>query len=107
VHESSWVQATLTDAVRPAQAMDRLRVRFPHALALRFAPEGGGPAPSRTVSEGKGAHEISLDFVALVRGAPATDEESALLREALDCCSEDPDLVAERRSTLHGDPVSR
>ena len=41
--EDSWVQATLTDAVRPVQAMDRLRVRFPHALALRFAPAGGGP----------------------------------------------------------------
>jgi exonuclease SbcD len=98
VHESSWVQVTLIDAVRPVQAMDRLRVRFPHALALRFAPEGGDPAPSRTVSAGKGAHEIALDFVALVRGAAASGEESALLREALDCCPEDHDLVAERRT---------
>jgi exonuclease SbcD len=106
VHESSWVQATLTDAVRPAQAMDRLRGRFPHALALRFAPEGGDPAPSRTVSAGKGAHEISLDFVALVRGAAASDAESALLREALDCCPEDPDLVVERSTTPHVDPVA-
>ncbi len=102
-HESSWVQVTLTDDVRPVQAMDRLRVRFPHALALRFAPAGVPPATDRTVSTGKSAHEISLDFVGLVRGAAATDEESALLRDALDCCPEDVDLLPERRTDL---PVS-
>ena len=94
---------TLTDDVRPVQAMDRLRVRFPHALALRFAPAGVPPATDRTVSTGKSAHEISLDFVGLVRGAAATDEESALLRDALDCCPEDVDLLPERRTDL---PVS-
>ena len=42
-----WVQATLTDRHRPVRAMERLRTRFPHALALRFAPVGGVEAPAR------------------------------------------------------------
>ncbi len=46
VHEDSWVQATLTDELRPVRAMEQLRIRFPHALALRFAPPGGEQAPA-------------------------------------------------------------
>jgi exonuclease SbcD len=92
-HEGSWVQATLTDDVRPLQAMDRLRARFPHALVLAFEPASGSApgAPSARV-EGRGDHDIALDFVAEMRGAVATDEESALLRDAFDSCCEDPDL---------------
>jgi exonuclease SbcD len=91
-HEGSWVQATLTDDVRPLQAMDRLRARFPHALVLAFEPASGSApgAPSARV-EGRGDHDIALDFVAEMRGAVATDEESALLRDAFDSCCEDPD----------------
>jgi exonuclease SbcD len=102
VHEHSWVQATLTDAVRPAQAMERLRTRFPHALTLRFAPPGGVEAPTRLATTGKSAHEIALDFVSHVRGTPARSGESALLRSALECCSEDPDLVVERDAVVSG-----
>ena len=99
-HESAWVQATLTDAVRPTRAMERLRTRFPHTLALRFAPEGGEEAPSRPATVGKSAHAIALDFVNHVRGAPATPDESDLLRTALECCSDDPDLVVERDTVV-------
>jgi exonuclease SbcD len=102
VHEDSWVQATLTDAVRPVRAMERLRTRFPHALALRFAPPGGDQATARPVTSGKSAHEISLDFVSHVRGTPATVDESDLLRTALECCSEDPDLVLDRDAVVSG-----
>ncbi len=102
VHEDAWLQVTLTDDVRPAQAMERLRARFPHALALRFAPAGGGAAPTRPVTTGKAAHEISLDFVRHVRGASATPEEAALLRAALECCSEDPDLRLDRDAVVSG-----
>jgi exonuclease SbcD len=99
VHEASWVQATLTDATRPLQAMDRLRTRFPHTLVLGFEPTGGGPGSvplART--HGRSDHTISLDFVAEMRGVPATPEESALLLAAADACCEDPDfdvLVSE------------
>ncbi len=93
--EAAWVQATLTDSARPAAAMDRLRVRFPHALALRFAPIGEERRPVREPTEGKSAHEIALDFVDHVRGGPATDTEAALLDEALACCPDDRDLLPE------------
>jgi exonuclease SbcD len=93
-HEGAWVQATLTDPVRPVRAMEQLRARFPHALALHFAPVGGERGSRRRPTQGRSAHEISLDFVHHVRGTPATAEESDLLLAALECCSEDPDLVA-------------
>ena len=101
-HEDSWVQVTLTDDVRPLQAMDRLRARFPHALALRFAPRGGEQEPPRLSTAGRSAHDITQDFVTHVRGVPATDSESDLLRTALECCSEDPDLVAGRDAVVSG-----
>jgi exonuclease SbcD len=102
VHEDSWVQATLTDDVRPVQAMERLRTRFPHALALRFAPSSGETQPLRVATGDRSAHGVTLDFVAHVRGTPATDAESELLREALECCSDDPDLVAARDAVVSG-----
>jgi exonuclease SbcD len=89
--EHAWVQATLTDAIRPAQAMSRLQERFPHTVALLFAPEGGGTAHHRVPLAGRSDHEIAVDFVAAVRGLPATTEESALLRDACDACVADPD----------------
>jgi exonuclease SbcD len=89
--EAAWVQATLTDAVRPAQAMARLQERFPHTVALQFAPAGGPARAERVPLEGRSDHAIAVDFVAAVRGAPATDPESALLRAACDACAGDPD----------------
>src|SRR5690606_22962266 len=38
--EDHWLQVVLTDPERPRAAMDRLRARFPHTLALSFEPEG-------------------------------------------------------------------
>ena len=99
-HESAWVQATLTDAVRPTRAMERLRTRFPHALALRFAPDGGEEAPSRPATAGKSAHAIALEFVSHVRGAPATPASPSCCRPALECCTDDPDLVVERDAVV-------
>jgi exonuclease SbcD len=102
VHVASWVQATLTDDTRPVRAMERLRARFPHALSLRFDPAGGERPRDRPATFGKSAHEVSLDFVRHVRGAPATPEESDLLGTALECCSEDPDLVAGLDAVVSG-----
>lgn len=92
-HEDAWVHATLTDAVRPMQAMDRLRSRFPHTLVLAFEPTGGDRI-SVPVARGHGRsdHAIALDFVAELRGTPATKAESALLQSAVDACCEDPDF---------------
>ncbi|MFC4785137.1 exonuclease SbcCD subunit D [Nocardioides sp. MAHUQ-72] len=91
-HEASWVQATLTDDVRPQQAMDRLRSRFPHTLVLGFEPASGDRSPVPTARlRGRSDHDIALDFVAEMRGSAATEDEAALLRTAFDSCCEDPD----------------
>jgi exonuclease SbcD len=99
VHAGAWVEATLTDERRPGQAMERLRRRFPHALVLGFAPaHDAGSAVPVARTRGRSDHEIALDFVADLRGAPATEAEAALLRTACDACRDDPDadvLVGE------------
>jgi exonuclease SbcD len=93
VHQDAWVQATLTDPARPRHAMDRLRARFPHTLVLAFAPPSGTTSTTPTArAAGRSDHDVALDFVAELRGAPATSVESALLREAVDACCEDTDV---------------
>lgn len=90
-HEGSWVQATLTDPTRPLQAMDQLRRRFPHALVLQFAPARQTATTPMATPAGRTDHEITLDFVADLRGVPATSEESILLRDAVEACCGDPE----------------
>ncbi len=88
-HEQAWLKVTLTDPVRPAQAMLRLRSRFPHALVLEFQPDDAGDREERSWTArvtGRDDMEIAAGFVSDVRGAPADEEETALLREAVDCC---------------------
>jgi exonuclease SbcD len=84
-HEHAWVQATLTDPVRPADAMERLRRRFPHAIALAFDPQGAGAAPGDSYQRLRGLDDDELvqRFVADTRGRAADDDELALLRDAL------------------------
>ena len=104
VHEDSWLQVTLTDTVRPLQAMDRLRRRFPHALMLGFestAPVVGGLTHPR--GPARRDRDLVADFVAERRGAPASSEELALLGRAVDACCEDPEvdmLLGEGSATV-------
>ncbi len=102
-HEASYVQVTLTDDTRPAQAMERLRQRFPHTLVLSFEPTvGDGSSTPRHRPQGQGDHAIALDFVRELRGTPATNDESGLLQDAVDACCHDRDqdvLVTESSAT--------
>jgi exonuclease SbcD len=86
--EDAWLQVTLTDTRRPLHAMERLRVRFPHALVLAFDPEGAarsrGPVQPRV--DGRSDLDIALGFVAEVRRLEATTEEELLLQLACDSC---------------------
>ncbi|MFC4113777.1 exonuclease SbcCD subunit D [Nonomuraea zeae] len=82
--EDHWLQVTLTDAVRPKSAMERLRARFPHALALVFDPAGAAPAAQPARLSGRPESEVALDFVREVRGEPAAPEEEDLLRQAIE-----------------------
>ena len=84
--EEAWVEVTLTDAVRPAAAMDRLRRRFPHAVALQFAPEGAHAGLEGSYAarlRGLSDVELATSFVEDVRGVPADDAERELLAEVL------------------------
>jgi exonuclease SbcD len=83
--ETAWVQATLTDPVRPADAMERLRRRFPHAVALAFDPQGAGARAEDSYQRLRGLDDDELvqRFVADTRGRAAGDDELALLRDAL------------------------
>lgn len=91
-HETSWLQVSLTDTVRPAQAMEALRKRFPHTLVLGFEPPMDTAVRTPANTAGRSDHNIALDFVATVRGAPATQAESALLQLACDACCDDREL---------------
>jgi DNA repair protein SbcD/Mre11 len=83
--EGAWVQATLTDPVRPADAMERLRKRFPHAVALAFDPQGARDLPGDSYQRLRGLDDDELvqRFVSDTRGRAADDDELALLRDAL------------------------
>jgi exonuclease SbcD len=87
-HHQAWVEATLTDPVRPAEPMARLAERFPHILHLAFEPEGadGGTAGGYAQRmRGRTEQQIAEDFVAHVRGGREADpSEQRLLSEAFD-----------------------
>ncbi|MEU4096239.1 exonuclease SbcCD subunit D [Streptomyces sp. NPDC026673] len=91
-HEEAWVEATLTDAHRPHEPMARLRERFPHALALAFAPEHTDADPHASYAQrlrGRTDRQIAADFVAHVRGTGPDTAERAVLRDAFDAVRSD------------------
>ncbi|MEY2229597.1 MULTISPECIES: exonuclease SbcCD subunit D [Streptomyces] len=87
-HEDAWVEATLTDPVRPDDPMARLAARFPHTLTLAFDPEGRQEETGASYAQrlkGRSDQEIAEDFVAHVRGGGHADEaERAVLQGAFD-----------------------
>ena len=91
-HEEAWVEATLTDPVRPADPMARLAERFPHTLSLVFDPERGPDDPDVSYARrlaGRDDREIADDFVAHVRGAGPDEDEQTVLQEAFDAVRTD------------------
>lgn len=86
-HEDAWVEATLTDRVRPQEPMARLETRFPHVVTIIFRPdreEDSGISYAQRL-RGRDDREITHDFVAHVRGGQEADaDEKDLLGEALD-----------------------
>ncbi|WP_129310586.1 exonuclease SbcCD subunit D [Streptomyces sp. L2] len=91
-HEDAWIEATLTDAVRPADPMARLTERFPHTLSLVFAPERAPEDPQVSYARrlaGRSDQQIAEDFVAHVRGAGPDEPEAAVLRDAFDAVRAD------------------
>lgn len=99
-HEQSWVEATLTDPVRPAEPMAKLTERFPHTLNLVFDPERTDDDPLVSYAQrlrGRDDRQIAEDFVAHVRGGTGPDgAERAVLYGAFDDVRVD---AAEREVT--------
>ncbi|MBC2902704.1 exonuclease SbcCD subunit D [Streptomyces cupreus] len=86
-HEDAWVEATLTDAVRPSDPMARLTERFPHTLSLVFDPDRAPDDPDVSYARrlaGRSDQQIAEDFVAHVRGAGPDEDERGVLRDAFD-----------------------
>ncbi len=86
-----WLKVTLTDAKRPAGAMERLRARFPHALVLGFEPSAvteGERSWAERVKERSGV-DLACDFLAEVGGEDAAPEERALLEDAFTHCRQE------------------
>ncbi|WP_307029376.1 exonuclease SbcCD subunit D [Arthrobacter globiformis] len=86
--EQAYCQVTLTDAQRPAQAMERLRARFPDTLVLGFEPEGA-PAASQAsyssrLAEAEDDLAVCCGFLEHVRGREPETAEQAALTEALE-----------------------
>lgn len=86
--EGSWCRVTLTDAVRPLGAMDKVRTRFPHTLELTFDPPpvlGERRSYAARVTPSTSDVDVCCDFLAHVRGgSPASVAERRLVTEAVE-----------------------
>lgn len=84
-HQDAWCEVTLLDAIHPVAAMDRIRSRFPHTLALHF---DGPSRPGADLTYVQRLREradldVCCDFIDHVRAAPADVGERELMRAAL------------------------
>ncbi|GAB4099694.1 exonuclease SbcCD subunit D [Sinomonas halotolerans] len=86
--EGAYCHVTLVDAERPERAMERVRTRFPLAVALAFEPEGAPRERETSYSARLTAARSDLDvcsgFLEHVRGRGPSGAESAALVEALE-----------------------
>jgi exonuclease SbcD len=95
---AAWVKVVLTDAVRPAAPMERLRERWPHTIALDFQPEGGLISPETDLSRLARATdpvEICGLFVEYAGGGPPEAAERQVLADAVEaaCHAEAADVA--------------
>ncbi len=83
--EEHFISVRLTDAARPVDPMRRLQARFPHCVHLEWTGAGAA-GDGRSYQErlrGRSALEVAGEFVAHVRGVPASAAERELLSRAL------------------------
>lgn len=83
----SYLSVTLTDRVRPVDAMRKLRERFKYAMHLDWQPEGGSAGAALRYADavrGRSDTEIARGFLNDCRGAPPNEREEALFRDALE-----------------------
>ncbi len=90
----AWVKVVLTDAERPVAPMERLRAKWPHTIALEFAPEGGltgVDADLARLAKAADPVEICESFVDFVAGAPPDAARRAVLREVVEAAQRTDD----------------
>jgi len=83
----AWAKVVLTDPVRPAAPMERLREKWPHTLVLDFDPDGGLPGAAADLERLAAATdpvEICGLFVEFTSGGPPDDAQRAVLRAAVE-----------------------
>lgn len=84
-----YVEATLTDALRPVDAMRRLRERFPHAVHMQWErPHSGDGVDYRARVAGRSDAEIIASFITDVRDEPTTGERDLIDRALRDVVGE-------------------
>jgi exonuclease SbcD len=86
--QTAYCQVTLTDAQRPARAMERLRARFPDTLVLAFDPQGAAATAQASYSTRLASAPDDLavccGFLEHARGRAADQAEKAALAAALE-----------------------
>ena len=88
----AWLRVHVTDPVHPAHLVARVREALPHALVVLHEPEGRVEGVwSRVVDATTDPLEVAADFVEHATGAPPTDAEALVLRQAYEQA-----LAAER-----------
>jgi exonuclease SbcD len=83
----AWVKAVLTDPVRPAAPMERLREKWPHTLMLDFAPEGGLPDAEddlRRLAAATDPVAVCALFTEYAGGAPPDLAQRTVLRDVVE-----------------------
>jgi exonuclease SbcD len=79
----AWLRVHVTDPVHPPHLIARVRQALPHALVVLHEPEGRVEGVrSRLVDATTDPLEVAADFVAYATGAPPTEAEELVLRQA-------------------------
>lgn len=81
-----FLSFTVTDRVRPIDAMRKLRERFPHAVHMDWQPEGGHDGAALKYAEavrGRSDVEITRSFLEDCRGSAPSESEERLVLAAL------------------------
>jgi exonuclease SbcD len=83
----AWVKAVLTDTVRPAAPMERLREKWPNTLVLEFAPQSELPTTAsdlRRLATTADPVEICEMFVEFTSGGRPDSEQRAVLIDVVE-----------------------
>jgi hypothetical protein len=90
----------LTDRVRPAAPMERLRAKWPHTLVLDFAPDSemiSAAADLSRLARIADPVQICGHFIEFTSGGAADEDQRAVLRDVIEAvlASDNADSVDE------------